>query len=175
MPIVAVSGLMGEGIDRLMSAIEAGLCGMEQAGADRVAQSLVRAGGRRQPAAGGVGPAAEAELHHAGQGAAAEFCVVLLARGRRAAILSALSRQFACASFSNCRARRCGSRCAKRPIRSPTSASGRHERGGSESVGRNAAGAQRRGGLHLRHHPARHARARPDHADPAQAGGKLCR
>ncbi len=38
-----------------------------------------------------------------------------------------------------------------------------------------AAGAQRRGGLHLRHHPARHARARPDPADPAQAGGKLRR
>ena len=35
MPIVAVSGLMGEGIDRLMSAIERGLRGVEPAGADR--------------------------------------------------------------------------------------------------------------------------------------------
>ena len=35
MPIVAVSGLMGEGIDRLMSGDRAGLCGVEQAGADR--------------------------------------------------------------------------------------------------------------------------------------------
>src|ERR1700693_4734521 len=65
MPIVAVSGLMGEGIDR-----------------------LVRAGGGSHPAAGGIGPAAETELHHPSQGATAEFRVVLLARGRRAAILS---------------------------------------------------------------------------------------
>ena len=35
-------------------------------------------------AAGGVGPAAEAELHHAGQGAAAELRPVLLARRRGA-------------------------------------------------------------------------------------------
>ena len=73
----------------------AGLCSVEQAGADRGAQSLVRAGGGRQSAAGGVGPPAEAELHHAGQGAAAELYPVLLARRCRAAILSALSRQFA--------------------------------------------------------------------------------
>ena len=127
-PIVAVSGLMGEGIDRLMSAIERGLCGLEPARADRRAQSLVRAGGRRQSAAGGVGPAAEAELHHAGQGAAAELRAVLLARRRGAGILPALSRQLACAKLSTCRARRSGSRCARRPIRSPTSASGHRER-----------------------------------------------
>ena len=71
-----------------------GLRGVEPAGADGVAQSLVRAGRGCQSAAGGIGPAAEAELHHPGQGAAAEFHPVLLARGRRAAILSALSRQF---------------------------------------------------------------------------------
>src|SRR5204862_365475 len=33
------------------------------------------------------------ELHYASQGAAAEFCVVLLARGCRAAVLPALSHQ----------------------------------------------------------------------------------
>ncbi len=69
------------------------LCGMESARADCVAQPLVRTGGGRQSAAGGIGPAAEAELHHAGQGAAAEFRAVLLARRRRSAILPALSRQ----------------------------------------------------------------------------------
>ena len=71
------------------------LCGLEPARVDLGAQSLVRAGGQCQPAAGGVGAAAEAELHHPDQGAAAEFCAVLLARGRDPAILSALSHQFA--------------------------------------------------------------------------------
>ncbi len=45
-PVVAVSGLMGEGIDRLMSAIEDAYAGMEQARVDQSAQSLVRAGGQ---------------------------------------------------------------------------------------------------------------------------------
>ena len=70
-----------------------GLRGLEQAGADRGAQSLVRAGGRRQPAACGIGPAAEAELYNPDQGAAAELRAVLLARRRRAAILFALPHQ----------------------------------------------------------------------------------
>ena len=69
------------------------LCGVEQARAYRLAQSVVRAGDRRQPAAGGVGPETEAELHHAGQGAAAELRSVLLARRCRAAILPSLPRQ----------------------------------------------------------------------------------
>src|SRR3984957_14262180 len=72
---------------------------MEPARADGVAQSLVRAGGGRQSAAGGVGPAAEAELHPPGQGAAAEFRAVLFACGRGAGILSALPRQFDAAIF----------------------------------------------------------------------------
>ena len=42
---------------------------------------------------------------------------------------------------SSCRARRSASRCAKRPTRSPTSASGRHERGGL-GARRDAAGAR---------------------------------
>jgi GTP-binding protein len=91
-PVVAVSGLMGQGIDRLMSAIEQAYAVWNK-GADRLAQSLVRAGGRRQSAAGGVGPQIEAELHHPGQGAAAELCPVLLAGRCRAAILPSLSRQ----------------------------------------------------------------------------------
>src|SRR5436190_22353492 len=66
---------------------------MEQAGADRFSQSLVRTGRRCQPAAGGIGPATEIELHYASQGAAAAFRVVLLARGCRAAVLPALSHQ----------------------------------------------------------------------------------
>ena len=47
----------------------------------------------RASAARGVGPAASAELHHAGQGAAAELRDLLHARGRGAGSLSALSHQ----------------------------------------------------------------------------------
>ena len=58
-PVVAVSGLTGEGIDRLMTAIRACLRGLEQARLDRPAQSLARAmRPSAQSAAGGVGPAA---------------------------------------------------------------------------------------------------------------------
>ena len=92
-PIVAVSGMMGEGIDRLMSSIEQGLSDLEQARADGGAQSLVRAGDRHQSAARRLRPPAEIELRDADQGEAAELRGVLLARRRRAAILLALSRQ----------------------------------------------------------------------------------
>ena len=168
-PVVAVSGLMGEGIDRLMTAIERSLCGLEQARADGRAQSLVRAGGRRQSAAGGLGPAAEAELHHAGQGAAAEFRAVLLARRRRAAILSALSHQLAARGLRS--AGHAGADHAARKGQSvrPQAQAAVMSEQASAARRRSAAGAQRRGGLHLRHHPARHARARRDHADPAEA------
>ena len=54
------------------------LRGLEQARADRGAQSLVRAGAGGASAAGGVGPPAQAQLHHAGQ-----------ERGRRASCCSA--------------------------------------------------------------------------------------
>src|SRR5271156_6087777 len=70
------------------------LCGVESSGADGGPQSLVRAGGGRQPAAGGLRPPLEAELHYASQGAAAELYIVLLTRRCRAAILFALPRQF---------------------------------------------------------------------------------
>src|SRR5215475_10851983 len=71
-----------------------GLCGLEQARPDVGAQSLVRAGDRCQSAARGFGPAAQIELRHPDQGAAAELRPVLLTRRRGAAILSALPRQF---------------------------------------------------------------------------------
>src|SRR5690348_16309624 len=47
----------------------------------------------------------------------------------------------ACARLLTCRARRCGSRCAKKPTRSRINASGRHERAGIGARRRDAAGA----------------------------------
>jgi len=73
MPIVAVSGLMGEGIDRLMSAIEEAYAIWNRRVPTASLNRWFEHGGGCQPAAGGVGAAAEAELHHAGQGAAASF------------------------------------------------------------------------------------------------------
>ena len=98
-PIVAVSGLMGEGIDRLMTAIQEAYAvwnrRMSTAALNRWFEQAVDG----QSAAGGVRPPAQAELHHAGQGAAAELRAVLLARGRGAAILSALPHQLAARGF----------------------------------------------------------------------------
>ena len=54
MPIVAVSGLMGEGIDRLMSAVEQAYAVWNKRVPTASLNPLVRAGGRRQSAAGGV-------------------------------------------------------------------------------------------------------------------------
>ena len=59
----------------------------------RLAESLVRAGDRGQPAARGLRSPAQAELHHAGKSPAAELRAVLLARGRDPAILPALPHQ----------------------------------------------------------------------------------
>ncbi len=98
-PIVAVSGPDGRGHRSPDDRDSGRLCGLEQARADGDPQSLVRAGGRCQSAARGFRPPAEAELHHAGQGAAAELYPVLLARRRRAAILSALSHQLDARGF----------------------------------------------------------------------------
>jgi len=67
---------------------------LEQARADLGSQSLVRGRDLGQSAARGVGPPAEAELHHPDQGAATELRAVLLSRRRGAAILSALPHQF---------------------------------------------------------------------------------
>ena len=92
-PLVAVSALTGEGLDRLMQAI-VGLRDLEQTHPDQRAQSLVRARHRSASAAGGVGPAAQAQLHHAGQNPAAELRRVLHARRRGAGCLQALSGEF---------------------------------------------------------------------------------
>ena len=105
-PLVAVSGLTGEGLDRLMQAIVDAYAGVEQARADRGAQSLVRGGDRGKSAAGGVGPQAPAQLHYAGEKPAAELRVVLHPRRRAARRLQALSRSIRCARRSTCRARR---------------------------------------------------------------------
>ena len=83
-PLVAVSALTGEGLDRLMQAIDRRLRDLEQAHRDQRAQSLVRTRDRKPSAAGGVGPPAAAQLHHAGQNAAAELRRVLHARRRGA-------------------------------------------------------------------------------------------
>ena len=93
-PLVAVSGLMGEGIDHLMRAIEDAYAVWNRrvptAALNRWFEQAVDA----NPPPAVSGRRLEAELHHAGQGAAAELCAVLLARRCRAAILFALSRQF---------------------------------------------------------------------------------
>ena len=93
-PLVAVSGLMGEGIDRLMRAIEDAYAVWNRRVSTAALNRWFEQAVRRQPAAGRLRPPAEAELHYASQGAAAELRAVLFARRCRAAILFALSRQF---------------------------------------------------------------------------------
>jgi GTPase len=112
-PIVAVSGLMGEGIDRLMSAIEGSYAiwnkRIPTASLNRWFEQAVDA--NPPPAVSGR-------------------------RVRRASCCSARGpmpcrnpicaiSSIRCATISSCRARRCGLRCAKKPIPSRTSASGR--------------------------------------------------
>ena len=77
-PVVAVSGLTGEGLDRLMQAIVDAHAVWNKRVSDQRAQSLVRGRDRRASAAGGVGPPAPAQLHHPGE-----------ERGRRASCCSA--------------------------------------------------------------------------------------
>ncbi|MGY4487498.1 GTP-binding protein [Bradyrhizobium sp. LM3.2] len=93
-PIVAVSGLMGEGIDRLMQAIQDAYGALEQTRVDIIAEPLVRRGSPGESAARRIRPQAEAELHHADQGPPAELRAVLLARGRGASVVYALPHQF---------------------------------------------------------------------------------
>ena len=93
-PVVAVSGLMGEGIDRLMSAIEEAYAVWNRrvptAALNRWFEQAVDA--NPPPAVSGR----RLKLNYITQAKARppSFVLVLLARGRRAAILSALSRQF---------------------------------------------------------------------------------
>ena len=180
-PIVAVSGLMGEGIDRLMEAIVKAYAVWNKRVPTAALNRWFEQAVDSQSAAGGLGPAAQAELHHPDQGAAAELRAVLLARRRGAAVLPALSHQFAARGFRP--ARHADAHHAAREgqsVRAQAQAavmSDRHVVGSRPtSVLRRCAAPWRgRGGLHLRHDPARHARARPDHADPAQARRELCR
>jgi len=91
-PVVAVSGLMGEGIDRLMSAIEEAYAVWNKRVTHGSPQPLVRTGGRCQSATVGVGPPAKTELHHAGQGAPAELRAVFArARTRCRRLICAIS------------------------------------------------------------------------------------
>ena len=64
------------------------------------------------------GPAPQAQLHHAGEGAPAELRAVLLARRRGPGSLPALSRPRPARDISTCPARRSASPCARRTIRS---------------------------------------------------------
>jgi GTP-binding protein len=82
-PIAAVSGLHGEGLDRLMRAV-----------VDHAAEPLVRRCHVIASAARGQRPPPQAQLHHAGEGASAELRAVLLARRRGAGELSALPGQW---------------------------------------------------------------------------------
>ncbi len=94
MPIVAVSGLMGEGIDRLMSSIEQAYAVWNRrvptATLNRWFEQAVDA--NPPPAVSGR----RLKLNYITQAKARppSFHPVLLARRRGAAVLSALSRQF---------------------------------------------------------------------------------
>ena len=107
-PVVAVSGLTGEGLDRLMQAVVDIHAVWNRRVLDQRAQSLARRGDRGASAAGGVGAAHPAQLHHAAEGAAAELRAVLHPRRRGARRLPALSRQRAAREPSICPARRSG-------------------------------------------------------------------
>ena len=95
LPLVAVSGLTGEGLDRLMQAIvdafEIWNKRVPTAALNRWFEQAVEC----PSAAGGVGPQAQTQLHHAGENAAAELRGVLHACRRRARRLQALSGELA--------------------------------------------------------------------------------
>ena len=72
-PVVAVSGLTGEGLDRLMQAVlDAHAVWNRRVPTER-AQPLARRGRRRASAARGVGPAHPARLHHPAEGRPPSF------------------------------------------------------------------------------------------------------
>ncbi len=93
-PVVAVSGLTGFGLDRLMRAVVDIHAVWNRRIADESAQPLARRGARRASAARGRRPPPQAQLHHPAEGAAAELRAVLHPRRRRARRLPALSRQW---------------------------------------------------------------------------------
>ena len=175
-PVVAVSGLMGEGIDRLMTAIQEAYAVWNKrvptATLNRWFEQAVDA--NPPPAVSGR----RLKLNYITQAKARPPSFVLFC-SRADAVPQSYLRY-----LTNSHAR--GLRPAGhadpdhaarkgQSVRPQAQAAVMSEQASARCCRRQAAGAQRRGGLHLRHHPARHARARPDHADPAQAGGKLCR
>ncbi len=171
-PVVRSLRLMGEGVDRLMKAIEEAYATWNKrvptAALNRWFEQAIAA--NPPPAVSGR----RLKLNYITQNKARPPSFVLFCSRADAVPQSycAIS-PTRCARPSTCRARRCGSRCAKKPIPSPTSASGRHERRGGRH--RCSAEAERRRDLHLRHRPARHAGARRCHSDPAETDRGLRR
>ena len=119
-PIVALSGLHGEGLDRLMQAVvDAHAVWNRRVSTNPLNRWFEDAISSHPPPAVS-GPPPQAQLHHAGQGAPAELRAVLLARRRDARELPALSGQRPARRVSICPARRSASPCARRTIRSRT-------------------------------------------------------
>ena len=92
-PVVALSGLTGQGIDRLMQAIVDIHVLWNKRVPTNPLNRWLEAHARSASAAGGLRPAAQAQLHHATKDAAAEFRHFLHPRRCRAGCLSALSGQ----------------------------------------------------------------------------------
>ena len=94
-PLVAVSGLTGEGLERLMQAI----VDAYEVWNKRIPTSALNRwfehANQRASAAGGVGTIAAAQLHYSGQEPATELCRVLHACGRGSRCLQAIFAEFA--------------------------------------------------------------------------------
>ena len=107
-PVVAVSGLTGAGLDHLMQAVVDIHALWNKRVSDQRAQPLARRRARRPPAARGVRPPPQAQLHHPAEDAPADLRAVLHPRRRACRTLPALSRQRAARGASTCRACRSG-------------------------------------------------------------------
>ena len=109
-------GLTGEGLDRLMQAVVDAHAVWNKrvptAALNRWLDDVVVGAS----AARGVGPAPQAQLHDAAQGAAAELRAVLHAAPTRCRTPTGAIWSTSCARRSICPARRSGSPCARRTI-----------------------------------------------------------
>ena len=92
-PLVTVAALSGVGLDRLMRAVDRGARRLDRAGQDQRLERVAARHHRAPPAAGGARQAHQTALPHADQSAPADVRVDLLARGRNAGELQALSGQ----------------------------------------------------------------------------------
>ena len=90
-PVVALSALTGEGMEPLVPGRLESLRGVEYTHSHGGLEPMVRGGFGPAPHASGGQAAAEAALHHAGEGTAADFRGVRDARGAAAGRLSAVS------------------------------------------------------------------------------------